>query len=91
MNKRLYMVFDQVSLTTVGGIILENHDAPAIRAFHDALKMKDSLLAQHPADYSLLQLGEIDSEGRITTAYGGNPIVVATGAAWLDSNTQPQS
>lgn len=87
MFKRLYTVYDDVSQTTIGGIVMEMNDAPAIRAFHDALKMKDSLLAQHPADYRLLLIGELDFvAGTLVPTMGGS-ITVATGSAWLESQT----
>lgn len=83
MWKQLYMVYDIVAGTVIGGIILETTDAPAIRAFHDALTMKDSLLAQHPADYRLLKLGALDLDGVLVS--GTQPQIIATGAAWKES------
>jgi len=83
MWKSLYMVYDITAQTVIGGIILEISDPPAIRAFHDALRMKDSLLAQHPEDYRLLKLAVLDTDGALVA--GTQPQIVATGAAWKES------
>lgn len=84
MYKHLYMVYDTVSQSLIGGIIIETCDGPAIRAFHDALRAKDSLLAQHPEDYNLLNLGTLDPAGYIRLGET-HPAIVATGAAWKES------
>lgn len=81
MPKSLYMVYDLVAKTVIGGLIQEMSDAPAIRAFHDALSHRDSILAQHPEDFNLLLIGSIMSDGTIITPPDG-VYAVATGAAW---------
>lgn len=81
MLKQLYMVYDLVAETVLGGIIQETADAPAIRAFHDALGASESLLAQHPKDFNLLLIGSITSDGTVITP--NQPTIVATGAAWV--------
>ncbi|WNK13190.1 MAG: nonstructural protein [Microvirus sp.] len=85
MSKGLYAVRDIVAQTIIGGIIMEPADAPAIRAFYDALRTKGSLLAEHPADFTLLHLGNIDlATGELMYT---NTTVVATGTGWLEQNT----
>lgn len=84
MQKRLYTVYDMVAGTIVGDILQALNDAPAIRAFHDALKTPNSLIGQHPADFQLLNVGIIDDDGAIYIQDNGKT-VVATGAAWLES------
>jgi len=79
MNKRLYMVYDLVASTVLGGIMLETADAPAMRAFNDALGNKESLLGQHPRDFNLLYLGDIDDAGQLHPIA---PEIIATGASW---------
>lgn len=80
--RQLYCVYDLKAESLVGGIIMEKVDAPAIRAFHDALDPKaNSILAQHPADFQLLCLGSVDDSGYIVVNPNYlNP--VATGAQW---------
>ena len=78
MLKSLYIVHDTVAQTCIGGIIQEQHDNSAARAFYDALKSKDSILSQHPDDFRLLRIGEIDDDGNVIPTMGG-PIIVATG------------
>lgn len=83
VRKGLYAVRDTVSQAIVSAIIVEMTDAPAIRAFHDALATPDSPMGKHPADYVLLDLGEINLESGLII--GVEPLVIATGAAWLES------
>ena len=85
MIKRLYTVFDIVANTTVGGIVQEMHDAPAIRAFSDALGAKESILAAHPADYELRYIGLIETDtGTITPE--SKPETIITGKLWKEIN-----
>lgn len=84
MRKRLYTVFDILANTTVGGIVQEMHDAPAIRAFSDALGNKESILAAHPADYELRYLGEIETDGGMI--YPTLPETIITGKLWKEMN-----
>lgn len=79
--RNLYAVYDLKAESIVGGIIMERLDAPAIRAFHDALDPKsNSILSQHPADFELRSLGAIDDQG-VVLGYD-EPATVATGAQW---------
>lgn len=82
MTKNLYAVRDIVAQTLIGGIIMEPADPPAIRAFYDALRTKGSLLAEHPGDFNLLHLGNIDLD--TGTIFYTNVTVVATGTGWLE-------
>lgn len=83
VRKGIYAVRDLVSENIVSGLIMEGTDAPAIRSFHDALAQPGSQLASHPKDYVLLDLGEIDLETGVII--GVTPIIIATGASWLES------
>lgn len=59
-TKRLYQVYDLVSQELVGPVQVFPSHAPAIRTFQDSLGHKDSFLAMHPGDYSLIHLGDLD-------------------------------
>lgn len=83
MRKGIYAVRDLVSETIVSGLILEGTDAPAIRSFHDALSNPNGGLSQHPKDFVLLDLGELNMETGVIV--GCTPITIATGASWLES------
>ena len=85
MMKRLYVVYDDCAQTVISGVIVGIADARAIRSFHDALKTKDGLLAQHPTDFRLLFVGELDLEGgNIIPSLGGS-LTCATGAQWVET------
>ncbi|WNK13052.1 MAG: nonstructural protein [Microvirus sp.] len=82
MIKNIYAVRDTVAATLIGGLIMESTDAPAIRAFYDALRTPGNLLSEHPADFVMVQLGNINLEtGDLREQ---NVIVIATGNGWLE-------
>lgn len=80
--RHIYTVYDTVARTVLPSLIIEQSDAPAIRAFHDALNAPNSLLAQHPADFNLILLGSLEDDGTIFPADA--PVTLATGHAWLE-------
>lgn len=89
MVKKLYAVYDKVAGELFGGIVQEPREAPAIRAFYDALGDKQGPFASHPDDYQLLELGELETEtGLILPVLGESPIVVATGLQWRETISQ---
>jgi len=67
-------------------LMLDVHDAPATRAFHDALSSPNTGFSSHPADFNLVCLGTISELGVITPELGMDgqpcPRVVATGSSW---------
>lgn len=86
MSRSIYAVYDVKSESIIGGLIMERLDAPAIRAFHDALDPKlTTVLSQHPADFTLLCLGSIEDNGQMYPNIDG-PNTVATGAQWAAAN-----
>jgi hypothetical protein len=84
MLRQIYAVYDNVSNTIASGLIVEKGDAPAIRAFHDALRNPQTQLGQHPADFSLLLLGNLDEDDGDIIPQANGSITVATGNAWLE-------
>lgn len=83
--KNIYCLYDTVARMIAGPLILERHEAPVIRMFHDLLKDPKASPSQHPSDYNVICLGSLDDDG------DGYPLiypvtshtVVATGASWL--------
>lgn len=63
---------------------MQHADAPAIRAFHDALVAKESPWAAHPRDYDLCSLGVINDETAEIAAHTTGRLVVATGRAYVE-------
>lgn len=62
MKQGIFVVYDKVAETTIGGTMLFRHDAAAVRMFLDAINTKDSAVAAHPADFELRRVGYIDTE-----------------------------
>lgn len=92
MVKKLYAVYDKVAATIIGGIAMESREAPAIRAFFDALDNPQSGLGQHAEDYLLKELGELDLEtGLLLPVLGESPITVATGSTWKAEREKEQN
>lgn len=82
--RSLYAIYDKVAETFIGQIIIDRHPAPVCRMFHSLLGDKQTQLASHPADYNLLHVGYIEDSGRLWPV---DPVVVATGSAWLSTQT----
>lgn len=83
--RQMYAVFDIKSESIIGGIVLESRDAPAIRAFHDALTPKNNtVLSQHPEDFELILLGTLMDDGQVIPA--DKPTTIATGTQWAAAN-----
>lgn len=88
MKKRVYAVYDLVALMISSSVLMvEAHDAVAVRSFHDALGSDRTGFSAHPGDFNLVCLGTIDASGVIVPELGleGQPCprVVATGESWL--------
>ena len=79
MLQKLYYIYDSKS---------ESYTAPtvnpargqAIRSFADAVNSKDqpSVLSQHPADFTLFEIGDFDPHSGVITLYDAK-ISVANG------------
>lgn len=90
--KQLYTVYDLKAATVIGSIIQESGDAPAIRAFHDALNPKhQTVLSEHPEDFTLLCIGSMDSSGLIVAPEPGLIQTIATGAQWAAANRRDEA
>lgn len=86
----IYAIYDIVAQEMLAQVQLMKHDAVAIRFYQDVAQSKGSIVNQHPADFDLIRLGDIDEQGLI------NPHreIVMTGAAWLamqENNTGADS
>lgn len=61
MILKLYRVYDKIAETGLGPVLIEGHDKAAIRTFTDVCKDKSTQLGQHPHDYELQKIGEIET------------------------------
>lgn len=59
---KVYVVYDAKSEMAAGGLQLFKSDAPAIRRFSDYVLSPDSILAKHPADFSLRWIADFDED-----------------------------
>lgn len=84
----LYCIYDTVAASITGPVWTMKHDAVAIRNFSDIASQKNTGVAQHPRDYSLVCLGYLDEETRELTP--DNRIVI-TGGQWLDMQQQQEA
>lgn len=78
--KTLYIVYDDKAQAHLGGIITYAADAAAIRFFTDAVKDKQTIVGQHPEDFTLLAIGALTDDAP-PQLVGGNTRIVVTGAA----------
>lgn len=58
--KKLYAVYDLVAAEIVGPIFTHSADQAAIRDFSDVAKDARTTIGQHPADYQLVSLGQLE-------------------------------
>lgn len=56
----LTIVYDRVAEATVGPVITTPTVGVSVRMFQDVVRDERSAMALHPADYDLMQIGEID-------------------------------
>lgn len=62
VTKNIYAVYDRIN-KTFGTIIVNDQDGTMVREFEDATKSeKSGLMYQHPEDFELWGLGEINME-----------------------------
>lgn len=80
--KKLYTIYDNVAQAQLGPIMVFNRDEPAIRIFTDGLADNTTTLGQHPGDYTLLKLGELNEETAAIIGYL-QPEIIITGKQWL--------
>lgn len=59
--KKVYSVYDKVAMAFLSLVVFP-HNAPAVRAFREALTAQDSPLSKNPGDYELYYLGELRDE-----------------------------
>lgn len=77
----IFRLYDRVSESCVGQVILARHAAPAIRVFFDVLSDDKSMCHAHPADFELISCGTMVGDGCIVDCTRD---IVATGASWLE-------
>lgn len=83
----IFAIIDRVNDQIIGPLITFRHTAAAVRFFGDiATGQGPSIIAKHPADFDLYQLGYINEENRIVQEHE----LVLTGLAWQASQAQAQ-
>lgn len=93
MKTGIYIIWDRVADARFGGVMLTSNDVAAVRAFCDVADDKDprNVIRQHPDDFDLRYVGDIQPNGKLTpyTDENGNPDVrlVYSGRDW--ANTRP--
>lgn len=87
-HKKLYVMYDNNAETTIGYIWQHPNDGAALREFYDILNNKETLPGQHPEDFDLLLIGNLDLvEATITS----DSQRVARGRDWLDAMKYQQT
>lgn len=66
-------------------LVLLKHDAVALRQFGDLCRAEGSIFAKHPDDYSLVSIGEFDTETGKLEGWVGGPRTLATAAQVLEA------
>lgn len=85
--RRVYVLYDSVSATWIGQLVVDRADAPVIRMFHDLLRDPKTGPGMHPNDYEIRHVGFVGDDGQLIPS---ETKVIATGAAWAASQTPSQ-
>lgn len=83
MKNGIYAVYDNVATDITGGLHLHKHQAAAIRMFADVASDPKTMIAQHPQDYDLIQLGTLGDNHEIEPRY----TVILKGSVWHAAKT----
>lgn len=79
--KNIYAIFDRIAQEIVGlrmyALMCFRTNQEAVRYFADAINDETSMLNKHPADYSLILVGELNDSGNIKALH--NPELIITG------------
>lgn len=81
---KLYQMYDSVSMQTAGPILADSRDESATRMFTDVLKRPETLPGQYPDDFSLMHIGEQNTDTAEITPC--KPQVIYTGRLWQQNN-----
>lgn len=77
MRVTIYAIYDNKAQDLLAShVMLQRHDAVAIRAFTDLANSQGSRVPHHPADYDLVRLGYLDNN---STALVPDFAVILTG------------
>lgn len=66
MLKKMFTVYDSASKTYMTPFFM-NTTGEAIRAFEDTTRDENSLIAKHPADYTLFEIGTYEDTAALFT------------------------
>lgn len=83
----LYIIHDEAGQSIVGNVWQSRKDSIAAREFYDMLTKGGTPLNEHPEDYNLIKIGELDIDtGDVTpnTSKDYERKIVASGRAWRD-------
>lgn len=81
--RSIYAIYDKVSMSQYGALVMQQHDGPVARLFYDLLAEKDSPLQRHAGDYELWRIATIDDD---LVVHGTEHYIVATGMQYILSN-----
>jgi len=85
----IYAILDTKAGSIIGGLQLHRHPAAAIRVFGDIAADPKSMIAKHPEDYELIELGTLRDDHTIAKTFNhtidalDEHQVIITGKAWL--------
>lgn len=85
MNKKVYTILD-VKGRSIAPLVLAVSQDDIIRSVRDALRT-DNLMSRYPADFELLELGDIDITSGVMTLLPESPSVVCSLADLVDEES----
>lgn len=87
MKQQLFTVYDNKA-RAYQQIFMAPTLAAGMRAFSDVVQDPNTSLAKHPADYTLVQVGEFNENSGILTPKPGGPFPVASAKDFIPDQQQ---
>lgn len=84
----IYAILDTKANAIIGGLQLHKHPSAAIRTFGDIAADPKSMIARHPEDYELIELGTLHEDASVAKGFNHciqalpEHEVIITGKAW---------
>lgn len=99
MYRKAYAIYDRTAGDILSGVItLHAHEAAAVRAFADVVLSPNSILARHPDDFVLLEMGAIETptdpnavSGPYWTLAEQSPRVIMSARSVLAAQSQEET
>lgn len=96
--KRIYAILDITADAIVGGLQLHSHEAAAVRMFRDVAAAEGTMIHNHPEEFKLLCLGQLEDRDEPKTGILAHtitaterPVEILRGASLVALTTEDKT